>query len=114
VLQATIASLHAEGGSDWPRIVAVYDQLAQLTGSPVVALNRAVALAEADGAEAGLEAIEPIAGELDGYHYLHAARGELLLRLGRSSAARQALVRALELVRSEPERRLLRRRLDSL
>ncbi|MEA2315454.1 MAG: hypothetical protein QOI03_2146, partial [Solirubrobacteraceae bacterium] len=74
----------------------------------------AVALAEAAGPEAGLQAIEGIERQLDGYHYLHAARGELLRRLGRGPAARDAFARALELVRSEPERRLLQRRLDSL
>jgi RNA polymerase sigma-70 factor (ECF subfamily) len=114
VLQATIASLHAEAHSDWAQIAALYGELATLTGSPVVALNGAVALAEADGPEAGLAAIEPIEHELDAYHYLHATRGELLRRLGRGAAARDAFNRALELVRSEPERRLLRRRLDSL
>jgi RNA polymerase sigma-70 factor (ECF subfamily) len=114
VLQATIASLHAEPSIDWPRIAALYGELAQLTGSPVVALNGAVAVAEADGPEAGLTAIAEIAGDLDGYHYLHAARGELLRRLGRAAAARASFTRALELVRAEPERRLLQRRLDSL
>jgi RNA polymerase sigma-70 factor, ECF subfamily len=111
-LQATIASLHAEAHSDWPRIVALYGRLQELTGSPVVALNRAVALAEAEGPQAGLAAIEQI--ELDGYHYLHAARGELLRRLGRAPEARAAFRRALSLVRSDPERRLLERRLQSV
>jgi RNA polymerase sigma-70 factor, ECF subfamily len=114
VVQATIASLHAEAHSDWPQIASLYSELGTLTGSPVVALNGAVALAEADGPQAGLAAIEPIELELDAYHYLHATRGELLRRLGRAAAAREAFTRALELVRSEPERRLLRRRLDSL
>ncbi|HEY4450731.1 MAG TPA: sigma-70 family RNA polymerase sigma factor [Solirubrobacteraceae bacterium] len=114
VLQATIASLHAEVHTDWRRIAALYEELVQLTGSPVVALNGAVALAEVDGPGAGLEAIAGIEQQLDGYHYLQAARGELLRRLGHGPAARDAFSRALELVRSEPERRLLQRRLDSL
>jgi RNA polymerase sigma-70 factor, ECF subfamily len=92
--------------------VALYGRLQELTGSPVVALNRAVALAEAEGPQAGLAAIEQI--ELDGYHYLHAARGELLRRLGRAPEARAAFRRALSLVRSDPERRLLERRLQSV
>jgi RNA polymerase sigma-70 factor (ECF subfamily) len=113
VLQAMIASLHTETQPDWPRIAELYAQLARLTGSPVVALNGAVAVAEADGPAAGLEAIEEIARELEGYHYLHAARGELLRRAGREEAARAAFTRALELVRSERERRFLQRRLDA-
>jgi RNA polymerase sigma-70 factor (ECF subfamily) len=112
VLQATIASLHAEPQTDWSQVAALYTRLLQLTGSPVVALNRAVALAEAEGPETGLQAIEPL--ELDGYHYLHATRGELLRRLGRAREARVAFGRALELVRSDPERRFLERRLGSL
>jgi RNA polymerase sigma-70 factor, ECF subfamily len=112
VLQATIASLHAEPEADWARIAALYTRLLELTGSPVVALNRAVALAEAEGPETGLAAIEGL--ELEGYHYLHATRGELLQRLGRASEARGAFERALELVRSDSERRFLERRLASL
>jgi RNA polymerase sigma-70 factor (ECF subfamily) len=112
VLQAEVASLHARERSDWPAIVECYGRLARLTGSPVVELNRAVALAEAQGPEAGLRALERI--ELDGYHYLHAARAELLRRLERPDDARRAYQRALGLVRSEPERRFLERRLREL
>jgi RNA polymerase sigma-70 factor, ECF subfamily len=112
LLQATIASLHAAQHSDWPAIVECYGQLARLTRSPVVELNRAVALAEADGPEAGLRAVDRL--ELDGYQYLHTTRAELLRRLGRSSDARAAYRRALELVRSAPERRFLQRRLAEL
>jgi RNA polymerase sigma-70 factor (ECF subfamily) len=112
VLQAAIGSLHAEQSSDWPRIVGLYDELLALTGSPVVELNRAVAVAEADGPQAGLELIDRL--ELESYQYLHAARAELLRRLGRAEEARTAYVRALELVRSAPERRFLEERLAAL
>jgi RNA polymerase sigma-70 factor (ECF subfamily) len=112
VLQAAIASLHANEQTDWPQIAALYGELVRLTGSPVVELNRAVALAEADGVEAGMEAVEQL--ELDSYHYLHATRGEFLRRLGRTAEAREAYARALELVRSEHERRFLQRRLVEL
>jgi RNA polymerase sigma-70 factor, ECF subfamily len=112
VLQAAIASLHAEEHSDWPRIAELYGELVPLTGSPVVELNRAVAIAEAEGPAAGLELVERL--ELDGYHYLHATRAELLRRLGRGAEARVAFERALVLVRSERERRFLQRRLSEL
>jgi RNA polymerase sigma-70 factor, ECF subfamily len=112
VLQAAIAALHTGEHSDWPAIVELYGQLARLTRSPIVELNRAVALAEADGPAAGLRAIERL--ELDGYQYLHAARAELLRRLGRADDARHAYARALQLVRSEPERRFLERRIAQL
>jgi RNA polymerase sigma-70 factor, ECF subfamily len=112
LLQAEIAWLHVAEERDWGRIAGCYRQLEALTGSPVVALNRAVALAEAEGPQAGLEAIDGI--ELEGYHYLHATRAELLRRLGRDRPAREAYVRALELVRSAPERRFLERRLGEL
>jgi len=112
VLQAAIAALHVGERSDWPAIVELYGRLARLTRSPVVELNRAVALAEAHGPEAGLRAIDRL--ELDGYQYLHAARAELLRRLERPADARIAYKRALELVRSEPERRFLERRVREL
>jgi RNA polymerase sigma-70 factor (ECF subfamily) len=111
-IQAEIAALHAAPERDWSRISERYGDLLALTGSPVVALNRAVAVAEADGPEAGLSAIEGL--ELDGYHYLHATRAELLRRMGQGEDARSAYRRALELVRSEPERRFLERRLAEL
>jgi RNA polymerase sigma-70 factor (ECF subfamily) len=112
VLQAAIAALHADEPRDWPQIAALYGELARATGSPVVELNRAVAVAEAEGPEAGLRIADGL--DLDGYHYLHATRGELLRRLGRDREARAALARALELVRDEAERRLLERRLAAL
>jgi RNA polymerase sigma-70 factor (ECF subfamily) len=114
VLQAAIAAHHVGPRSDWPAIVRLYDRLAQLTRSPVVELNRAVALAEADGPDVGLRAIERLERELEDYEYLHAARADLLRRLGRSADARAAYERALELVRSEPERRFLERRVREL
>jgi RNA polymerase sigma-70 factor, ECF subfamily len=117
VLQAAIASLHAGERSDWPAIAELYGQLARLTRSPVVELNRAVALAEAEGPAAGLQAVERLqldGCQLDGYQYLHATRAELLRRLERPEDARVAYERALERVRSEPERRFLERRLREL
>ncbi len=113
VLQAAIASLHTEDARDWPQIAALYGELAQLTGSPVVELNLAIALAEAEGPEAGLRAIDDLRG-LDGYHYLHAARGELLRRLHRPAEARAAYERALALAHSEPERRFLAGRMAEI
>jgi RNA polymerase sigma-70 factor, ECF subfamily len=108
VVQAAIAALHTEEPRDWTQIAALYAELARLTGSPVVELSRAVAVAEAEGPEAGLRIVDGL--ELADYHYLHATRGELLRRLGQSGEARAAYQRALELVHDEAERRLLQRR----
>ena len=108
VVQAAIAALHTEEPRDWPQIAALYGELSRLTGSEVVELSRAVAIAEAEGPEAGLRIVDGL--ELDDYHYLHATRGELLHRLGQSDEARAAYQRALELVHDEAERRLLQRR----
>jgi RNA polymerase sigma-70 factor (ECF subfamily) len=83
-----------------------------LTGSPVVEMNRAIAVAEADGPEAGLAIVDRL--DLDGYQYFHSTRGELLRRLGRADDARTAFVRALELAKTEPERRFLQRRIEEL
>jgi RNA polymerase sigma-70 factor (ECF subfamily) len=112
VLQAALASLHAEDEQDWPQIAALYGELARVTGSPVVELNRAAALAEAGDVEGALTLSDQLA--LDGYHYLHSTRAELLRRLGRTDEARAAYERALELVHSEPERRFLEQRLATL
>ncbi len=112
VVQAAIAALHADEAHDWPQIAALYGELSRLTGSPVVELNRAVAVAEAEGAEAGLGIVERL--DLDDYRYLHSTRGELLRRLGRTEEARAAYARALELVHDEAERRLLERRVCEL
>jgi RNA polymerase sigma-70 factor (ECF subfamily) len=111
-LQGAIATLHTEDPQDWPRIAALYGELARLTGSPVVELNRAVAVAEAGDVEGALSLLDRL--ELDRYHYLHATRAELLRRLDRLEDARTEYERALELVHAEPERRLLERRLEEL
>jgi RNA polymerase sigma-70 factor (ECF subfamily) len=112
VIQAAIASLHVEWPRDWPQIAALYGELARLTDSPVIELNRAVAIAEAQDLETGLEILDRI--PLEDYRYLHSTRGELLRRLGRIAEARIAYRRALELVVDEDERRLFERRLAAL
>jgi len=112
LLQAALAALHMEEPADWPRIAALYGELARQTGSPVVELNQAVAIAEAGDVEAALAMVERL--ELDRYHYLHATRAELLRRLDRVDDARAAYDRALALVHSEAERRFLERRRDEL
>jgi RNA polymerase sigma-70 factor, ECF subfamily len=112
VLQAALAVLHSDDPPDWPQIAALYGELGRLTGSPVVELNRAVAIAESGDAEAALGLVERL--DLDHYHYLHAARAELLRRLDRVDEARAAYRRALELVHSDAERRFLDRRLSEL
>ena len=111
-LQAAIAALQVEEPRDRREIAALYAELAQLTGSPVVELNRAVALAEAGAPEAGLAVLGRL--PLEGYRYFHAARGDLLERVGRLGEARGAFERALELADDGPERRLLTRRLAQL
>jgi RNA polymerase sigma-70 factor (ECF subfamily) len=112
VLQAAIASLHADALRDWTEIAALYGELSRLTDSPVVELNRAIAVAEAEGPEAGLAIVERL--PLEDYRYLHATRGELLTRLGRTEDARDAFRRALALVHDEAERRVLERRLAAI
>jgi RNA polymerase sigma-70 factor, ECF subfamily len=112
VLQARIALLHVEEPVDWPRIATLYGELARRTGSPVVELNRAAAIAEAGRVEDALALVDRL--ELDRYHYLHSTRAELLRRLDRVEDARAAYDRALELVHSDAERRFLERRLAEL
>ena len=115
-LQAALAACHATAPTaartDWNQIVALYDALAQLTPSPVIELNRAVAVSRARGAEAGLVAVDRLAGigALAGYHLLPAVRGDILERLGRTSEARAEFARAAELTRNEREREVLRAR----
>ncbi len=117
-IQAAISSTHADASSaedtDWRQIVEWYDLLLQATPSPVVELNRAVAVAMCDGPEAGLALIEPLVSSLKDYHLLYAARGDLLRRAGRKNDAIRELRHALTLTRQEPERRLLESRLREL
>jgi len=119
-VQAAIAAVHAEASNaaatDWKQIVALYDLLLRMNPSPVVELNRAVAVAMSDGPEAGLALVEALLGrrELEDYHLAHAARADLCRRLGRAAEARAAYQRALELARQEPERRFLERRLKEI
>jgi RNA polymerase sigma factor (sigma-70 family) len=112
VLQAAIASLQAVDPIDWHQVAALYRRLALVTRSPVVELNRAVAVAEAGSPAAALEIVDGL--ELDEYRYLHSTRAELLSRLGRPGEAATAYRRALELTHAEPERRFLARRLTEL
>jgi RNA polymerase sigma-70 factor (ECF subfamily) len=112
VLQAAIAVLHVEEPQDWPQLAALYGELARRTGSPVVELNHAAALAETGEVEPALALLDRL--ELDQYHYLHATRAELLCRLDRVEEARAAYERALELVHSAAERRFLEQRLAEL
>jgi RNA polymerase sigma-70 factor (ECF subfamily) len=112
VLQAAIAALHTDEPQEWREIAALYRELGRLTGSPVVELNRAAAIAEAGDVEAALALVDDL--DLDHYHYLHSTRAELLRRLDRTEDARAAYSRALELVHSDAERRFLERRLAEL
>jgi RNA polymerase sigma-70 factor (ECF subfamily) len=116
-VQAAIAALHCQAASaedtDWPQILRLYDLLERLQPSPIVSLNRAVAVAMVDGPVAALELIDAVAagGDLDEYHLLHAARADLLRRAGLAAAAAASYARALELATNESERRFLERRL---
>ena len=109
VIQAAIASLQAASPVDWPRVAVLYEELAGLTGSPVVRLNGAVAVAEAEGPAAALAIVDGL--DLAGYPYWHSTRAELLRRLGQPDAARAAYRAALDLAGTEPERRFLRKRI---
>src|SRR5206468_4247785 len=119
-IQAAIAAVHAEapdaGKTDWAQIVGLYDVLTRAAPSPVVELNRAVAVGMRDGPLAGLVLIENILnrGDLDNYHLAHSARAELCRRLGKIEDARVSYKRALTLAQQEPERRFLERRLAKL
>ncbi len=114
-LQAAIVACHAEAESweatDWQQILILYDLLLQINPSPVVRLNRAVALRQVAGPEAALAEVEPLARDLDGYHLFHAVRGELILDLGHREQARAAELRALDLTGNQAERSLLQRKL---
>jgi RNA polymerase sigma-70 factor (ECF subfamily) len=119
-LQAAISAVHAgapnAAATDWAQIVGLYDVLARVEPSPVVELNRAVAIAMRDGPQTGLDLIEAILarGELADYRLAHAARADLCRRLGKTAEARASYERALALTRGEPERRFLERRLAKL
>ncbi|MEG4572263.1 RNA polymerase sigma factor [Microcoleus sp. N3A4] len=119
-LQAAISAVHSEAQSaaatDWAQIVGLYDLLVQLEPSPVVALNRAVAVAMRDGPLAGLQSIDHILarGDLADYHLAHSARADLCRRLGRTADARESYQKALAIVKQEPERRFLEKRLREL
>ena len=115
---AAINAVHTDArdarDTDWSQVVALYDQLVVLDPSPVVVLNRAIAVAELDGPHVALAQVEALAGPLDGYHAFHAARADLLRRLGRSADARAAYDRAIELAGNTAERAYLARRRDEL
>jgi RNA polymerase sigma-70 factor (ECF subfamily) len=117
-LQAAIHAVHGAADSfeatDWRQIVSLYDHLYSIMATPVVALNRAIALGEIDGPEAALAAVDAIAGEIDGYHLTHATRGTLLRRLGRTDEARDAFRKAAGLAPTEPDRRFLAGQLEEL
>jgi RNA polymerase sigma-70 factor (ECF subfamily) len=112
VLQAAIASLHAEMPCDWAQIAALYGELTRLTGSPIVELNRAIAIAETEGPEAALRILDGLG--LADFRYLHSTKGELLRRLGRIDEASDAYRRARDLTDEGAERRFLERRLTEL
>jgi len=112
VLQAAIVDLHLEEPRDWEQIVALYGVLAQLTGSPIVKMNRAIAMAEIDGPAAALAELDSL--PLEDYRYFHSTRAELLRRLGNDRAARRAYTRAIELAQTDPERLFLAGRLATL
>jgi RNA polymerase sigma-70 factor, ECF subfamily len=111
-LQAAIAALYTADPPDWLQIAALYSELADLTGSPVMALNRAVAVAEADGPAVALSLVDTL--DLPGYQYWHSTRAELLRRLGRDREARDAYAQALALAQTAPERRFLENRIAGL
>jgi len=119
-LQAAIAAVHAQAEStaatDWRQIVAIYNQLVRIQPSPVVHLNRAVAIAMRDGPEAGLAHIDAVLaqGELANYYLAHAARADMCRRLGRSAEARSSYEKALSLTQQEPERQFLQERIRQL
>ena len=117
-VQAAIAALHAEAprpeNTDWPQIAALYGALAEMAPSPVISLNRAVAIAMADGPQAGLPLIDDLTADLDAYHLFHAARADLLRRLDRREESADAYRRALSLATNARERAFLERRLNSL
>jgi RNA polymerase sigma-70 factor (ECF subfamily) len=117
-LQAAIQAVHCDADSfeatDWPQIVALYDHLFSVMPTPVVALNRAIAIGEIEGPDAALSALDAIAPDLDDYHLMHAARGTALRRLGLRDAARAAYERAAHLAATEADRRFLAQQIGEL
>jgi RNA polymerase sigma-70 factor, ECF subfamily len=115
---AAISAVHASArdvrDTDWPQVVALYDQLVRLDNSPIVALNRAIAVAELDGPEVALAAVDRLEESLAGYHAYHVTRADLLRRLGRSDASRTAYDTAIDLAGNTAETAYLRRRRDQL
>jgi RNA polymerase sigma-70 factor (ECF subfamily) len=117
-LQAAIQAVHCAAdsfqASDWPQIVALYDHLFSIMPTPVVALNRAIAIAETEGPAAALTTLDAITPDLDTYHLMHAARGTMLRRLGQRDAARAALQRAAQLAATEKDRLFLTQQIEEL
>ena len=117
-LQATIQAVFCDADSfaatDWPQVVTLYDDLFSVMPTPVVALNRAIAIGESEGPDAGLTALDTVAPDLDNYHLLHSARGTLLRRLGQRDAARAAYERAAHLAATEKDRRFLAQQIEEL
>ena len=117
-LQAAIQAVHCEAASfeatDWPQIVTLYDHLLSFMPTPVVALNRAIAVGEVEGPGAALIALDAIGSDLDGYHLMHAARGTTLRRLGQTEAARDAYERAANLAARAADRRFLEQQIEEL
>ena len=115
-LQAAIQAVHCDADSldatDWPQLVALYDHLFSVMPTPVVALNRAIAVGEIEGPAAALTALDAIAADLDTYHLMHAARGTMLRRLGRRDEARAAFERAAHLAPTEMDRRFLAQQIE--
>jgi RNA polymerase sigma-70 factor (ECF subfamily) len=116
-IQAAIQAVHGDASrfeeTDWVQVLALYDQLYEILPTPVVAMNRAIALAEVEGPAVALEALDSLAPDLDGYHLFHSARSAMLTRLGKDVAAGVALERAIELAPSEKDRRFLKRHVRS-
>jgi RNA polymerase sigma-70 factor (ECF subfamily) len=117
-LQAAIQAVHCDAASfeatDWPQIVALYDHLCSVMPTPIVALNRAIAIAEIEGPGAALTVLDAIAPDLENYHLLHAARGTMMRRLGQRDAAQAAFERAADLAATEVHRRFLAQQMEEL
>ena len=113
-INAVHTSAREARDTDWSQVAALYDQLARLDPSPIVALNRAIAVAELDGPEVALATVDRLAGQLAGYHAYHATRADLLRRLGRSHESRAAYDKAIELAGNTAETASLTRRRDQL